>query len=431
MPKWFHTSLWTVILLLTGCLALDLGQSETEKTHLRKDLSILQEAKYGLFNVDQWKREVSDVLAAKLESFDLNETNREELQKEIELLLRTIVEDAEQHYYKDHSTSILGVLQNATSNILGVFDHLKKEIPSATTIIIDFLDDPNNREEVRQYLMNELDEYSSETFGKTNYDAVDEVFQRHGIEPLERRIRMTKGATVIEARLQEISKNQEPINIASIAVFLLTAAALLLWCKNHVHIKLATACICIWFLCGLSMPILLIQAKIDSLEFFLLGEPIAFSEQVLYFQSKSIATIVQVLMLEGKEASAIVAGLGVMLFSIIIPLMKLIATAAWKENVSWANRFTGKLILFRSAKWAMADVLVVAIFLSYLGFNGIMANQLERLEQISPQMEILTTNDSKLLPGFMAFFGFAILGLLLSEKLKKLDDASRQTRGRQ
>ena len=179
------------------------------------------------------------------------------------------------------------------------------------------------------------------------------------------------------------------------------------------------------------MPILLIQAKIDSLEFFLLGEPIAFSEQVLYFQSKSIATIVQVLMLEGKEASAIVAGLGVMLFSIIIPLMKLIATAAWKENVSWANRFTGKLILFRSAKWAMADVLVVAIFLSYLGFNGIMANQLERLEQISPQMEILTTNDSKLLPGFMAFFGFAILGLLLSEKLKKLDDASRQTRGRQ
>ena len=170
-----------------------LANPKLKKTHLRKDLSILQEAKYGLFNVDQWKREVSDVLAAKLESFDLNETNREELQKEIELLLRTIVEDAEQHYYKDHSTSILGVLQNATSNILGVFDHLKKEIPSATTIIIDFLDDPNNREEVRQYLMNELDEYSSETFGKTNYDAVDEVFQRHGIEPLERRIRMTKG----------------------------------------------------------------------------------------------------------------------------------------------------------------------------------------------------------------------------------------------
>ena len=167
---------------------------------------------------------------------------------------------------------------------------------------------------------------------------------------------------------------------------------------------------------------LLIQAKVDQLEFQLLGEPILFTDQVLFYQSKSILDVVRLLLIEGKDFGAFFAGLGVLLFSIVVPLLKLGATAAWRAGASWSTTPFGKLVLFRSAKWAMADVMVVAIFLSYLGFKGVLKDQVQRLENVSPRLDVLTTADSTLLPGFMAFLTFALLGLLLSTRLKRMDE---------
>ena len=73
----------------------------------------------------------------------------------------------------------------------------------------------------------------------------------------------------------------------------------------------------------------------------------------------------------------------------------------------------------------MADVMVVAVFLSYLGFKGVLKDQVQRLENVSPRLDVLTTADSTLLPGFLAFFAFALLGLQLSTRLRRLDDATQ------
>jgi len=195
---------------------------------------------------------------------------------------------------------------------------------------------------------------------------------------------------------------------------------------SHVEVKLAVASIMAWLTVGISMPMLLIQAKVDQLEFQLLGEPILFTDQVLFYQSKSILDVVRLLLIEGKDFGAFFAGLGVLLFSIVVPLLKLGATAAWRAGASWSTTPFGKLVLFRSAKWAMADVMVVAIFLSYLGFKGVLKDQVQRLENVSPRLDVLTTADSTLLPGFLAFFAFALLGLLLSTRLKRMDEERQE-----
>ena len=64
--------------------------------------------------------------------------------------------------------------------------------------------------------------------------------------------------------------------------------------------------------------------------------------------------------------------------------------------------------------------MVVAIFLSHLGFEGVLQNQMNRLETASAHVEILTTSGSTLLTGFLAFFGFALLGILLSNRIQTL-----------
>ena len=51
----------------------------------------------------------------------------------------------------------------------------------------------------------------------------------------------------------------------------------------------------------------------------------------------------------------------------------------------------------------MADVLVVAIFMAYIGFNGIISNQLGKLSTQSEDVMVLATNGTSLQPGFYIF----------------------------
>ena len=426
MPKWFGVSFWTLVLLITAGIALRFGEAESEKAALRQDLALMQDVRYGLFNVDEWKAVLSDIITAKIESFELEDANREEMQAQIERLLRTLVNDLERNYYEDQSSSLVGILQSTGMSLLGVFKQIEKGIPSMAQRIVTFMDDPENRDKIRNYLMDTVDEYAAETFGETNYSAVDQVLDRRGTPAGNRPERMATAVTIIQSRLGQIDAAQFPIKIAGVLLFLITATALFFWAQTHVHIKLVAATLLIWLLSGIQMPMLLIQAKIDRLDFQLLGESFAFSDQVLFQQSKSIWEVVKLLIMEGKGPGAWLAGVGVFLFSILIPVGKLGTTLAWKEGTQWSQTWVGKLILFRSAKWAMADVMVVAIFLSHLGFNGILKDQVQRLEGMSPRLEVLTTANSTLLSGFLAFFGFAILGLLLSERLKTLEVESNK-----
>ena len=66
-----------------------------------------------------------------------------------------------------------------------------------------------------------------------------------------------------------------------------------------------------------------------------------------------------------------------------------------------------------------ADVMVVAIFMSYIGFNGVINSQLTQLAAFSGNVEIFTTNNSVLQSGFYLFTGYCIIGLLLSAIIEK------------
>ncbi len=67
----------------------------------------------------------------------------------------------------------------------------------------------------------------------------------------------------------------------------------------------------------------------------------------------------------------------------------------------------------------MADVFVIAIFMAYLGFDGLITEQLNQLQALTGSNAVLTTNNSSLLFGFYAFTCFVLLSLFLSEKMKR------------
>jgi uncharacterized membrane-anchored protein len=74
----------------------------------------------------------------------------------------------------------------------------------------------------------------------------------------------------------------------------------------------------------------------------------------------------------------------------------------------------------------MADVMVVAIFMAYIGFNGIISSQFGKLSTTSEEIVALTTNGTSLQPGYYLFLTYAVLAMFLSGYLTRKPYSSKQ-----
>ena len=66
----------------------------------------------------------------------------------------------------------------------------------------------------------------------------------------------------------------------------------------------------------------------------------------------------------------------------------------------------------------MADVIVIAILMAYIGLNGLLQSQLASMNVSSNFLTIITTNNTALQPGYIIFISFVLYGLVLSTILK-------------
>jgi uncharacterized paraquat-inducible protein A len=155
----------------------------------------------------------------------------------------------------------------------------------------------------------------------------------------------------------------------------------------------------------------------------LMGHPIHFENQVLYFQSKSILDVFW-LMITHQDLQMKFVGLLLITFSILFPLIKIVLSLPYYYNYRNArgNRVIAFFVL-KSGKWSMADVMVVALFMAYLGFSGIIASQLGQLTSSRQDLVILTTNGTSLQPGFYIFLTYTLLGLFFSGFLARKSPA--------
>ena len=167
------------------------------------------------------------------------------------------------------------------------------------------------------------------------------------------------------------------------------------------------------------LPMLDIEAKISKLFFTILEKPLTFENQILFFQSKSISNLVS-LLLESGEAKMILVGVLLVTFSIIFPTIKVISTYMYFyiHNVVGDNPVT-RFFALKSTKWSMADVMVVSIFMAYLGLDGVVSNELKRVEERSQPINVITTNGTHLEVGFYLFLGFVVTSFVLSMLVEK------------
>jgi len=400
-----------IILFAISILAFKSYKLEAKKRILKSNLIELSDIKYGMFNVDKWKENISVIVGKKIKELKLEGENRTNARKKIITFLYTVINEYEKNYKTENKRkSFFGLsFKNSVADFLSVFDKFRNNIPNIADQILNFLDKKENKDRIKDYILLQLDNYTDNTFQKIDYSTYNNILNKY-YSDTENQCKLT-----IQNKINTIEQKIKKTNYFFIALFLLLLMIIIYNKSNSKLTIILYVLIAFHFLIlGLLLPMIDIDARIGSMEFKLLNETISFKDQVLYFKSKSILEMAKI-MLINKQLKIILVGVLVLVFSLLFPFAKLISTilVLFKENMI-KNKVIN-FIVFKSGKWSMADVMVVAIFMSYIGFSGIISNQLSQLEKITDKLNIITTNNSELQSGFFFFAGFVIISISVSQ----------------
>ena len=385
-------------------------QGENRLNTIKADAIEVANVKYGLFNVDEWKSKLADIITEKINDFEVDADNRQNVESRISTLLTTVIDQFEESYYQKNTSSISGFFQGSIASLTGVFSRMKEDIPMFSEEIVNFINEEGNRDSIRKYILSKLDEYTQSTFAEFDYTCRDNILAKYSISD-------AKNASIVIGRL--ITREQSNVSVFKNGVLLtwMICIAFLFFIRSvqRAEIYVLLGISSVFLLAGIFIPMIEIDARINSLSFELLSTNIEFTNQVLFYKSKSIIDVVSIMLFQNR-LDLILVGLGIFAFSIFFPFLKLMSTGYYIENNEIRSNKLVSFLVFRSGKWSMADVMVIAIFMAYIGFNGILTEQLTQLENLSPSLDIISTNESNLRTGFYLFSGYVLLSLMISQK---------------
>ena len=388
---------------------------ENAKTY-KSDYATLHSVQYGMFNSDIWTAKITNIVDEKIETFHLNSTNRDEVKGYIKTIIDTLVLEAER-VVKERNRgnrgffdSILGSTKQMITDSLIDFKDLRRRVPEFTDTVMTEVEKPKNQARAKKLIRAKLKEFMAKKFQKnTNMLAYDTVIRKYSVTTLD------ACNTILDNKMK---KNSELMHNAMKLILALAACIVVLVLLSGL---LSSLTLCILsgttvslLVLGIMLPMLDIEAKISKLTFTILDKQIIFENQILFFQSKSISDLVT-LLLDSGEGRMIFVGILLVMFSIIFPTLKLIATALYfySRSIIGNNPIT-RFFALRSTKWSMADVFVVSIFMAYLGLDGVVSNELKQLEDQGDPINIITTNTTHLEIGFFLFLGFVLTSFVLS-----------------
>jgi len=409
-----------LLLLAEGFFGYRLHELSEKQEQLKTDYSAMNNISLGLFSLDQWHDKIEDIVNRQVKNLDITPAQKKQLQKEIEQVILALINKAEAMVTKPEKKSIRGKLVKfAVKNFVDV-DTFKKQAPILAREMIAKFDNPRAKKQLGVLAMAKLAEVEEtdqiDSILTANALAINKVYKKYNVSSIQQLNNKVK---------EELDKVTKQTYTYSTAMLICIVVVLSLWWilrkQKPLHSTLFIMSLLFAFILlgvGLTASMIEVDARIGSLDFVLLGEHITFRDQVLFFQSKSILDVVLVL-LGGSGAESILVGVLILVFSILFPIMKLSSTGVHllgRKSLA-ENKFI-KYFAFQSGKWSMADVIVIAILMAYIGLNGLLESQLSKLNVPASSLALISTHNTALQPGFIIFIAFVLFGLTLSTILK-------------
>ena len=420
--KLFKLILSLIIIIASVILCQQIISNSISNQKNKTDYAELNHVKYGLFSVDEWKRQITAILTAEINKLNLSRTNERDLRKHVEVLLNTLIDKIDKKIREENSSSAKGWVKQSFINIFISLEDIKKGIPEYADAIIHEMTKSKTRGQIKTVLKKQLEQYVSQTFDTPDTSQISRILLRTDSKDIEgARINLNKAISVKHAL---IFKESILLIILSVILFAWSGFSKRPLVPSR-YILLVLSLILL-LIAGVTTPMIDLEAKISQMSFVLMGHPIRFENQVLYFQSKSILDVFWIMIIH-QDIQMKFVGVLLITFSIFFPLLKIISSLGYYYNYRHAKENPViKFFVLKSGKWSMADVMVVAIFMTYIGFSGIIDSQLGQLSSSAPELKILTTNGTFLQPGYYLFLTYTLLALFLSGFLTRKPQASER-----
>ena len=410
----------SIILFGMGYCGYQVYNLSERQEHIKKDYMVVNSVSFGLLSVDEWRDNIVNAAKGQIQKFKLSPQQNADLKKEIEQILHGVIDKAAASINKPQK-SVGDKIKKLAFNTLVSEKKLHEQVPGYAQKIIDEINKPSSYGRLKRIAQTELDSLGSKTYdsSKNAEGAImDSIFKKYNSVDKESFEKQTVSSLSL-IRQQTYNWSMGLLGGVTLILFLWWMVRN----KEEVHGPLYIMSIfsaVILLVVGLNCTMMQIDARIASMNFHLLGQNISFKDQVLFFQSKSIVEVVRILINTGKIDSIIV-GVLILVFSILFPLMKLLSTGIYMLNKrKWAKNKVIHFFAFDSGKWSMADVLVIAILMTFIGFNGIINSTLSDLNLNNSTISSITTNHTSIQPGYIIFIGFVLYGLTLSSILKNI-----------
>jgi Paraquat-inducible protein A len=408
--KLINLILSLIIIIASGILCQQIISNSLSNQNNKNDYAELNSVKYGLLSIDEWKRQVTEILAEEINKLYLSKANEKVLRKHIEVLLNTLIDEVDKKIREENAATAGGRVTQSFINIFVNLDVIKKGIPEYANAVIHEMTKPKTKRQIKSVLNKQLEQYSDQTFDTQDTPLLSRILLRTGSKDIEgARIKLIEEISVKHSL---IIKEAALLIMLSVILFALSGFSRQpLTPSRYIFLILSLVTLLI---AGVTTPTIDMEATISQMNFMLIGHPIHFENQVLYFQSKSILDVFWI-MITHKDIQMKLVGILLITFSIVFPLLKIVSSLGYYFNYhKLRENPVIRFFVLKSGKWSMADVMVVAIFMAYIGFNGIITSQLGHLRSTSQEMVILTTNATALQPGYYLFLTYTLLALILS-----------------
>ncbi len=382
---------------------------------LRTDLAEITHARYGILSADQWRGIIGPMLNAQADKLDLKGQSKT-LRPMVERSLYALLDNIKTQMTSPNAKAGGKPGGGNTMLVNMIVASLRPHVPEYTNVVMAELAKPETQRSFRDSIRSVLADAVKNTFSSTDMTTYSAILNRYGC---------AEGTVCEEALRKQIG--DVDTKLTRYYLIVLASAALgfiLLMAGRSVLSRGAVAVLmlfCITMLAGgVLSPMLEVEVRVTKLDATLLGTPIEFRDQSLYYRSKTVLEVFQTLMQMGRPEMTLV-GVLVILFSVVFPALKMLAlgTCLFRPALLRTNRVV-KVLAFDLSKWSMADVMVLAIFMSFVAFNGVIGSALGGLHEVpNIQQVLIPTNASNILPGYYLFIGFCVGSIFLSKKLER------------
>lgn len=392
-----------------------------QQEQIKADFSNVNNITLGLMSVDEWRDQVAGIVNHQVKHLKLTNKEKRELQTEVEQVIYALIDKAEAMVNKPQK-SLMGKIKLFAVKTFVKTDKIRAQVPAFAKTIIARIDNPRQKAQLSNMAMNKFEV-------ARHSGSMDSA--RYANDSLTRKM-----LTKYHVNSREELSNKQNWLLAHIRsemfsyCFGMLACVLVvlgLWWifrkRVDLHGTLFVMSLLFAFMLlavGLTASMIEVDCRIKSIDFVLLGEHVRFRNQVLFYESKSIMGVVKVLLAQ-PAADSIAVGALILCFSILFPVTKLISTGVHLlSRRKIAENRVVKFFAFQSGKWSMADVIVIAILMTYIGLNGLLDRQLAELNIKEDTLTLITTNNTALQPGYIIFISFVLYGLILSTILKAI-----------